>query len=51
MQGIWVMGVAEGMQRPPQTEVWVQIEPVGHGFPPTVQETVSDGLGVMEGEG
>ena len=50
MQGIWGVGVNEEMQRPPQTEVWVQVEPVGQGSPPTVQETVNDGPGVVEGE-
>jgi hypothetical protein len=45
------MGVGEEIQRPPQMEVWVQVEPVGQGSPPTVQETVKDGPGVVEGEG
>ena len=26
------------MQRPPQVEVWVQMEPAGQGSPPTTQE-------------
>jgi hypothetical protein len=42
------MGVGEEMQRPPQTEVWVQVEPVGQGSPPTVQETVNDRPSVVE---
>lgn len=50
VQGIWGTGVNEDMQRPPQTEVWVQMEPVGQGSPPTVQETVNDGPGVVDGE-
>lgn len=51
VQGIWGTGVNEDMQRPPQTEVWVQMEPVGQGSPPTMQDTVNDGPGVVEGEG
>jgi hypothetical protein len=51
VQGVWGIGVGEEMQRPPQTEVWVQVEPVGQGSPPTVQETVNDRPSVVEGEG
>jgi len=41
VQGISGGAVGVAMQRPPQVEVCVQIEPVGHGFPPNVQTTVN----------
>lgn len=51
VQGIGTVQVGDETQRPPQTEVWVQVEPVGQASPPTMQETVNDGPGVVEGEG
>lgn len=51
VQGTGTVHVGDETQRPPQGDVWVQVEPVGQGFPPTVQGTVYDGPGVVEGEG
>jgi hypothetical protein len=38
VQGIWVTGVGDAIQRPPQVSVCVQIDPEGHIPPPRMHD-------------